>query len=84
MSQTIQTPAQLSVHLRALRKAKGLSQVQLGALLGLGQTRIARIEKDPASISVAQLLKVLATLDVRISLNSNEAALPASKIEVKW
>ena len=42
----IQSPGQLSSHLRALRKVRGLSQAQLGALLGVGQTRVARIERD--------------------------------------
>lgn len=69
MDYTIQTPAQLATHLRALRKAKGLSQAQLGELLGVDQTRIARIERNPTSISVEQLLKILTTLGVRLVLS---------------
>ena len=46
----IQSPGQLSSHLRALRKVRGLSQAQLGALLGVGQTRVARIERDPTTL----------------------------------
>jgi HTH-type transcriptional regulator/antitoxin HipB len=64
----LQLPSQLSDHLRALRKAKGLSQAELGIRLGLSQARVARIEGDPLSISVEQLLQVLATLGVRVSL----------------
>lgn len=74
MDYPIQTPSQLSSHLRALRKTKGLSQQQLGRLLGVGQTRIARIESDPTSISVEQLLKLMAALGVRVVLSP----LPAS------
>jgi HTH-type transcriptional regulator/antitoxin HipB len=69
MDYLLQTPAQLASHLRALRKAKGLSQQQLGQLLGVGQTRIAKIEADPTSISVDQLFKLLATLGVRVLLS---------------
>ena len=69
MDYTIQIPSQLSSHLRALRKAKGLSQAGLGARLGLSQTRIARIEGDPLSISVEQLLQVLSVLGVRVTLD---------------
>ena len=74
MDYTIQTPAQLSSHLRALRRAKGLSQAALGSRLGLSQARVARIEGDPLSISVEQLLRVFAALGVRMGLES----LPAS------
>ena len=68
MRHTIQVPSQLSSHLRALRKAKGLSQAALGARLGLSQARIARIEGDPLSISAQQLLRLLTALGVRVTL----------------
>lgn len=69
MDYTIQLPSQLATHLRALRKAKGLSQAQLGELLGTDQTRIAKIERNPTSISVDQLLKILTALGVRLVLS---------------
>ncbi len=68
MTFLIQTPTQLAAHLRALRTAKGLSQEQLGIKLGLSQTRIARIEKDPLNVSVAQILKVLSALDASMAV----------------
>lgn len=68
MSYPIQVPSQLSSHLRALRKAKGLSQAELGRRLGLSQARVARIEGDPLSVSVEQLLRVCAALGVRVVL----------------
>lgn len=74
MFYAIQTPNQLSTHLRALRLAKGWTQAQLAAKLGLSQTRIARIEKDPLSISVDQLLRVLAALDASVVLRTKENA----------
>ena len=71
MDYPIQSPGQLSSHLRALRKARGLSQAQLGAVLGVGQTRITRIEHDPAAISVEQFLGVLNALGVQMVLRPN-------------
>jgi HTH-type transcriptional regulator/antitoxin HipB len=68
MDYPIQSPGQLSSHLRALRKARGLSQLQLGAALGVGQTRIARIEHNPTAISVEQLLDLLGALGVQMVL----------------
>lgn len=73
MDYVIQTPLQLSSHLRALRKARGLSQAALGRLLGVGQTRVARIEGDPTAISVEQLIEMLAALNVRLVLRDTEA-----------
>jgi HTH-type transcriptional regulator / antitoxin HipB len=79
MDYFLQTPAQLSSHLRALRKAKGLSQAQLGALLGLDQTRIARIERNPAVVSIDQLFRVLSALGVRLVLRPAEEVAVASR-----
>ena len=70
MDYPIQSPGQLSAHLRSLRKARGLNQVQLGAVLGVGQARIARIERDPAAVSVEQFLDLLGALGVQMVLRS--------------
>jgi HTH-type transcriptional regulator/antitoxin HipB len=72
MDYTIQTPLQLSSHLRALRKARGLSQAALGQTLGVGQTRVARIESNPTAISVEQLIQVLGALGVQMVLRDAE------------
>lgn len=79
MPYPIQTPSQLSSHLRALRIEQGLSQAGLGAMLGLSQTRIARIEAEPLSISTGQLLRVLSALGMRITL---EPVVPSTNKEV--
>ena len=44
----VQTPAQLSVHIKSLRKARGLTQVALGQRIGVKQVRVADIEITPA------------------------------------
>ena len=81
----IQTTAQLSVHIKSLRKAKGLSQTQLGQLMGLGQVRIADIEKSPGRISVDQLVKILQILETRLVLQpiTNQSA-TADKHKQEW
>ncbi|WP_082568520.1 helix-turn-helix domain-containing protein [Rhizobacter sp. Root1221] len=61
---------QLSAHLKAFRKAKKLTQAELGRLIGVKQTRIADIEADPGSISVDQLIRILKALGVDILLDS--------------
>jgi HTH-type transcriptional regulator/antitoxin HipB len=64
----LQSAAQLSDHLRAFRKTRGLTQAQLGRLVGLDQTRIAKLERDPSRVSVATLLQLLAAMKVRVLL----------------
>src|SRR5438105_4950228 len=74
----LQTPVQLSNHLRSFRRARGLTQAALGELIGLDQTRIAKIERDPRLVSVGQLLKLLAVLHVRVLLEPATPKPPSS------
>jgi HTH-type transcriptional regulator/antitoxin HipB len=64
----LQTPAQLADHLRSFRKARGLTQAQLGRMLGIDQSRITRIERNPERVSVQTLLQLLTKLRVRVLL----------------
>jgi HTH-type transcriptional regulator / antitoxin HipB len=64
----LQTPAQLANHLRSFRKACGLTQAQLGRMVGTDQSRIARIERNPERVSVETLLQLLTKLRVRLLL----------------
>lgn len=72
MSFALRIPDQLKQHLRALRKCRGLTQGQLGALVGVGQARIAEIEANPGAVSLDQLTKVLAALGGTLHLHSAE------------
>ena len=82
----LQTSAQLAAHLRAFRKARHLTQAQLGELVGLDQTRIARIERDPRRVSMGQLMKILAALRIRVSLQllSEPADSPGPNESLDW
>lgn len=66
--------SQLREHLRALRKARGLTQAALGQMLGVGQARIAEIENNPGVVSVDQLMKLLSALSVSMVLRDNNNA----------
>ena len=69
----IQTPQQLSSHLRSLRKRLHLSQGQLGIRLGVEQARVGKIERNPGVVSVEQLLELLATLDAELVIRPKGA-----------
>lgn len=64
----VQTSAQLSVHIKSLRKARGLTQTALGQRLGVKQVRMADIEANPGAVSLDQLMQVLHALDARLQL----------------
>lgn len=67
---------QLRAHLQALRKKRGLTQAQAGALVGVSQARIAEIEANPGVVGLEQLMKLLAALGASISLRDDSDAAP--------
>lgn len=79
MDRPVQLSAQLRQHLRSLRKARGLTQVRLAQLLGVVQSRVAAIEAKPGSLSVDQLLKVLALLDAQLVVRDQQPAIAAER-----
>lgn len=68
MDYLISLPSQLAPQLRSLRKAHQLSQAALALKLGVSQSRIAAIERNPAAVSAGQLLELLRVLDVSLIL----------------
>jgi HTH-type transcriptional regulator/antitoxin HipB len=64
----VRFPDQLRQHLRALRKRHGLTQAQIGALIGVSQARIAEIEANPGLVNFEQLMKLLSVLGVSLTL----------------
>ena len=71
---SVRFPDQLRQHLRALRKRHGLTQAQLGALIGVSQARIAEIEANPGLVNFEQLMKLLSVLGVSLTLQEEEVA----------
>ncbi|MEJ5989720.1 helix-turn-helix domain-containing protein [Ramlibacter sp. PS3R-8] len=53
---------QLVDQLKSLRKLRGLTQAELGQLLGLSQARVAVMEARPGSLTLDQLLRLLNAL----------------------
>ena len=75
-AQPIRLASQLRQHLRALRESHGLTQAQLGQMLGVKQARVAEIEANPGAVSVDQLIRVLAVLGATLYLAEANAGLP--------
>lgn len=75
----VRFPDQLRQHLRALRKRTGLTQAQLGALIGVSQARVAEIEANPGLVNFEQLMKLLSVLGVSLTLHE-EVTAPAATL----
>lgn len=86
MNHPVSTPAQIRAVLPALRKHLGLTQAQLGSLIGVSQKRIARIEAAPAKASFDQISKLIVLLGgdlVVVEKKSGAASKPTAKVSSK-
>ncbi len=66
MDYPVQLVSQLQQLLKSLRKSRQLTQAELARRLGVVQSRVADIERDPGAVSVEQLLQVLAMLGAQV------------------
>lgn len=77
--QTITQMSQLSVLLKNLRKAKNLSQAELGAKVGLSQERISAMENHPERLTVDNFFTLLMALDAEFAVGPKATTLVESK-----
>ncbi len=82
MDYLISIADQLAPQLRSLRKVRRLSQADLAVKLGLSQSRIAAIERNPAAVSAGQLLNLLKVLGVDLVLRDTQP--PATGPAGEW
>ena len=75
----LQSPSQLSLHLKSLRKSRKMTQAQMAQRLQITQERYSQIERHPELIATGRLLDILAVLgvDVLLELRPQEPARPA-------
>jgi HTH-type transcriptional regulator/antitoxin HipB len=64
----ISSSEQLGQVLQGARQIAGLSQSDAAARLAISQSRISHLELNPETISVAQLLALLAAYDLDLSV----------------
>lgn len=72
---------QIGATLVARRKALKLSQSDVAAKLGLSQNRLSELESSPETITVQQLLVLLKTLGLALSIDTAPGDLPT---KVEW
>lgn len=66
MDYPVPLATQLQPLLKSLRKSRQMTQAELALRLGVVQSRVADIERDPGVVSVEQLLKLLAVLGAQL------------------
>jgi HTH-type transcriptional regulator/antitoxin HipB len=79
----VKTTEQFAPLLKAFRRAAGLTQADLAARLGITQQTYARLEANPQVVSLARFLRVLAVLNVQMTLGTPDApvAQPVSETD---
>ena len=72
----LQSPSQLSLHLKSLRKSRKVTQADMAKRLAVTQERYSQIERNPELIATGRLLEILAVLgvDVLLKLRPTESA----------
>lgn len=76
MDYPIQINSQLRQMLKSLRKTRQMTQAQLAQRLGVVQSRVADIEREPGSVSVEQLMNVLSVLGAQLVVRETAPSVP--------
>jgi len=69
----LQSPSQLSLHLKSLRKSRKVTQAEMARRLHITQERYSQMERKPELISTGRLLEILAVLGVDVLLKLRPA-----------
>ncbi|MFK7878600.1 helix-turn-helix domain-containing protein [Roseobacter sp.] len=73
------TPHTLGADLRALRKSRGLTLMDLAATLGRSVGWLSQVERDKSEPSITDLRHIAAALDVSVSMLFRHSAAPADE-----
>ena len=84
MPHPLLTPMQLGRLLQTARKARKLSQADVGARLDLSQKRVSAMELAPATITVDQLLKMCAVLGLELAVGPKGATRSDASAKAQW
>lgn len=76
MDLLLQLPEHLVPNLKSLRRKSGFTRSELARALGISRARWLEIERDPASVSVRQLLEVLRLFDVQLFIRAADTPGP--------
>jgi HTH-type transcriptional regulator / antitoxin HipB len=90
MEYRIATDNQLALLLKSLRKARKLTQAQLGERLGMSQRMVAKLEAHPDVASFGRVFQALSAMGVDVILkdrsqgNVGDEPVKKNKKAVQW
>ena len=68
----VRTPEQLPGLLKSLRKASGLTQLEVAARLGISQQTLSAMERRATTVGAARLMGLLNVLGVELVLRQQQ------------
>lgn len=68
--------------IKQIRKLKHLTQEELGSKVGVGKAQISRIEKNYNNVTIANFLRILHALNVKVRLSVEVGAQEKKEIEL--
>lgn len=76
----ITSPRQLGIYLRDVRKNQRRNQTTVGDIVGLKQTTVSKLERDPASSSIESLMRLLSSLDLELHIQDKAVSRQQAKL----
>ena len=73
------SPSSLGADQRALRKARGMTLLDMGAALGRSVGWLSQVERDLSEPSITDLRHIAATLDIAVSTLFRRGAAPVEE-----
>ena len=74
MKHVLLTPLQAGQLLQSARKAAGRSQAELAPLVGLSQSRLSKLEQNPGTLTLDQLLALCGALGLELTVQPRAEA----------
>lgn len=79
MEYRVISPQSLGEALRAARKKKGMSQLEVGKSVGIDQPSMSKIERGESSARVDTLFRLLAALEMELVIQPRQKSLNQKK-----
>lgn len=76
----ITSPRQLGIYLRDVRRNQRRNQTTVGDIVGLKQTTVSKLERDPASSSIESLMRLLSSLDLELHIQNKAVSREHAKL----
>lgn len=84
MEHTIRTPHQFGQVLQGIRRGKKLTQQEAGLKVGLLQSAVSEMEKDPSKSSLDRLFRMLSVLELELVVRSKPVTQAQARRSPAW